>query len=118
MQRKRSPNTRHANANEKRFHAYTKESDCINCGRAGPSIVDHVAGATYKHNKVLIGHWFVIPLCVECDEVKTKGSNKVFVEKFGSSMAEFWLNHVINCSIKITGMMPKNVTDSIMDCGK
>ena len=49
----------------------------------GPSIVDHVFGATYKHLKTLIGMWCLLPLCPECDEVHTNGSIRAFTNKFG-----------------------------------
>jgi len=71
MQRPNSKNTRQANAEERRFHGWLKEHDCHWCKRSGPSIVDHARGSTFKHNKVLIGHWFCIPTCVECDTQKT-----------------------------------------------
>lgn len=93
MQRKPTKNTRGPNAEEKRFMAWTKEQPCINCGNPSPSIVDHVYGSCFKHLKVLIGHWFVIPLCVECDSVKTIGSCRGFINKFGS-LAALWLRSV------------------------
>lgn len=71
MQRKKSKNTRLANAEEKRFHGWLKEQPCVWCGNEGPSIVDHCRGATFKHNKTLIGHWFCLPCCVPCDTQKT-----------------------------------------------
>ena len=118
MQRKPTKNTRGANAAEKRFMAYTKHSDCINCGRVGPSIVDHVAGATYKHNKTLIGHWFVIPLCEVCDEVKTQESIRKFKQTFGITMAQLWAKHVTNWDVMTRENIPRDVQVAIMDCGK
>jgi len=73
MQRKTSKNRngRQASGDEKRFHRWLKEHDCVWCGNPGPSIVDHCKGATFSHNKVHIGHWFCLPQCVECDTEKT-----------------------------------------------
>lgn len=71
MQRRATKNTRGPNADEKRFQGWVKEQSCIWCQNPGPSIVDHCRGATFKHDKVLIGHWFVIPQCVTCDTQKT-----------------------------------------------
>ena len=71
MQRKATKNTRGPNAGEKRFQGWLKEQSCVWCGCAGPSIVDHCRGATFKHNKTLIGHWFCIPQCYQCDTDKT-----------------------------------------------
>ena len=95
MQRPRSKKTRHANAAEKRFHAYTKEADCIVCGQIGPSIVHHCKGSTFKHNKTLIGHMFVIPLCPMCDELPTKHSLARFIQEVGPQ-ATLWKKHIKN----------------------
>ena len=118
MQRKPTSNTRGRNAVEKRFQDYTKYSDCIQCNREGPSIVDHVAGSTYRHNKVLIGHWFVIPLCVECDTVKTQGSTRKFKQTFGVTMAQLWADHVTNWDVMTRENIPREVQLSILGCGK
>lgn len=113
MQRKPTKNTRVPNAAERSFQAWTKDCDCIVCGNPGPSIVDHCFGATFKHMKVLIGHWFVIPLCVECDNVKTHGSNKVFREMF-DSCSYLWDKHHMRCPC----IVPDEVIQAIDDWGK
>lgn len=77
MNRKPTKNTRGPNAAEKRFQGWIKQCDCTWCSNPGPSIVDHVKGATYKHNKVLIGHWFVLPNCQICDHQKTIEGKKL-----------------------------------------
>lgn len=77
MQRKPTKQSRGPNAAEKRFQTYIKHCSCTWCNNPGPSIVDHVKGATFKHNKVLIGHWFVLPSCVYCDKRKTIGGEKL-----------------------------------------
>lgn len=106
MQHRATRQSRSANAEEKRFHAYTKEADCICCGMPGPSIVDHCVGSSFKikHGlvSVLVGHWFCIPLCIECDSVTTKGSKRAFREAFGSQ-AELWLKHVDNSPLEPPG---------------
>jgi len=71
MQRKPTKNTRGPSAAEKRFQGWLKEQPCAWCGKQGPGIVDHARGATFKHNKTLIGHWFCLPVCVRCDHEKT-----------------------------------------------
>jgi len=92
MQRKKSKNTRLANADEKAFQAFTKESECICCGNY-PVIVDHIWGSTKKTyvdaERVLIGHYAVLPLCLECDSIKTQGSRKLFRQFMGSPIALF-----------------------------
>ncbi len=77
MQRKPTKNTRGPNAEEKRFQGWVKQQPCCWCGSESGSIVDHVMGATFKHNKTLIGHWFVLPDCAECDYKKTELGQKL-----------------------------------------
>jgi hypothetical protein len=93
MQRKPTRQSRGPNAEEKRFQGFTKEASCIACGNTGPSFVHHCEGATFKHNKILIGHYFVLPLCQLCDDVITRGSKKAFREAFGSQ-SELWAKHI------------------------
>lgn len=95
MQRKATRNTRGPNAEEKRFMGYTKECSCIACRNPGPSIGHHAEGATFKNNKVLVGHWFILPLCLSCDDVITRGSRKGFRELFGPQ-SELWIKHIEN----------------------
>jgi len=90
MQRKATKNTRAANAEEKAFQAWIKEQDCCGCGRSGPSIGDHCEGSTFKNNKVLVGHWFVIPLCVICDKVKTFGNHRDQFKVLGFKNSAKW----------------------------
>ena len=109
MQRKKSKKTRLANANEKRFMSWVKEQCCIQCGDY-PCHVDHAMGSTYRHNKVLIGMWYLLPLCGSCDEIKTNGSRRGFVNRFGL-MSELWIKLIENYHSEI----PKDVIDSILD---
>lgn len=60
MQRPRGKN-RHANAEEKRWHAWLKERPCCVSGWHGVH-VHHMYGSTFTHNKVLIGHLACTPL--------------------------------------------------------
>jgi len=110
MNRKPTNNTRGANAEERRFWAFTKESDCIVSGHPGPSIVQHCYGETFKHNKVLIGHWFIIPLCYDVDNIITVGSTTDFRAKFGPQ-CDLWLKHVGNGGFE----PPEEVIAAIMD---
>ena len=113
MQRKATKTTRAANAEEKKFQTFTKESDCIVCDNSGPSIVHHCMGATYKHNKVLIGHWFVLPLCQACDDVITHGSRRTFKDKFGLQ-SDYWHRHYAYSAVDA----PIDVYKAIMDCNE
>jgi hypothetical protein len=94
MQRKPTKNTRGPNAAEKRFQGWIKEQDCGFCDNPGPCIGDHARGATFKHNKVLAGHWFVVPRCAPCDTEKTiggkrlKNESRVWLELIGRYISE------------------------------
>jgi hypothetical protein len=124
MQRKATKNTRAANAHEKRYHAWVKEQSCCTCGNHGPSIVHHCEGATFKHNKVLVGHWFCIPLCLECDEVITKGSRRKFVEIFApqsalwSSVISKYIESIMPNIDLWKHLCPAEVIDSIESWGR
>jgi hypothetical protein len=76
MQRKSNSKTRGPNAEEKKFQLWLKGHDCVWCGNPGPGIVDHCRGATFRHNKILIGHRFCISQCWECDHRKTIGGKR------------------------------------------
>lgn len=71
MQRRATKNTRGANAQEKAFQGWLKYQPCYWCNSESGSIVDHCKGATFKHNKVLIGHWMCNSNCLICDTQKT-----------------------------------------------
>lgn len=70
-------NGRGANAAEKAFQGWVKYQPCCWCGSESGSIVDHVVGAKTGHNKVHIGHWFVLPNCEICDKKKTIDGQKL-----------------------------------------
>lgn len=90
MQRKPTKNTRGPNAQEKRFQGWLKEQPCCVCESIGPSIVHHCEGATFRNNKVLVGHAFCISLCYSCDSIVTLQSRKVFRSMFGAQ-SELWV---------------------------
>lgn len=120
MQRKPTKTTRGPNAEEKRFQAWLKEQPCCVTGKPGPSIVHHCEGATFKHNKVLIGHWFCIPLSQEVDDLITKGSRRAFREEYGPQ-SEWWFQ-VSNEYARSLGyasqIIPFEVCHAIMDWGR
>ena len=123
MQRKATKNTRSANRAEKSFHSWLKIQPCVTCNNSAPSIVHHCEGATFKHNKVLVGHWFCIPLCQECDDVITNGSRRAFINKFGAQ-SYFWsglieIFNLENYELSLSDIeCPQEVYDSIMDWGR
>jgi len=114
MQRKATKkSTRAALSDEKQFMKWVKDQDCIECGNS-PVIVDHMYGATFIHNKVLIGHWALLPLCDHCDPVKTNGSHKAYKEHFGRTQAKAWMGLVAkyDCYAEI---VPLDVFRAVMD---
>ncbi len=110
MQRKPTKNTRGPNSDEKRFQGWLKEQPCAWCGNDGPSIVDHVKGATFKHNKTLIGHWFVLPNCQSCDYTKTVEGKKL------GDYAKAWESVIWNYDKAMS--VPIAVEASIHDWGQ
>lgn len=82
MQRKSTRQSRGANAKESRYHKWVADQDCSCCGNCGPSIPHHVAGSSYKKDKRLIGHLFVIPVCHNCHTM-IDDEKPLFKEKFG-----------------------------------
>ena len=114
MRRATKRSTRAANAEEKRFMAWVKQQPCIQCQRPGPSIADHLYGSAFIHNKVLIGHWAIIPLCIECDAVKTRGNHRYYQEMFGETQADSWVRLVLYSPFE----PPQELIDAIEDWGR
>ena len=117
MQRKATKNTRGPNANEKAFQGWLKDRPCCACNHSAPSIVNHCEGATFKHNKVLIGHFFCIPLCQKCDDVITHGSRKQFRETFGPQ-SDLFLALAAEYDLMRPAIIPDDVIQSIADWGR
>lgn len=115
MQRKPTKNTRGPNAKEKRYIRYikTEKQCCDACGRYGPLVAHHCEGATFKHNKVLIGHWFLLGLCGHCDDIVTRGSRRAFREKYGPQ-ARIALKALEDYML-VGDQVPKDVLDAIRD---
>lgn len=111
MQSKPSKNRngRSANTQEKAFHGWVKHQPCCWCGSESGSIVDHVVGAKTGHNKVHIGHWFVLPNCEACDHKKTIEGKKL------GDYAEAWNNMVMQYSLscKKSSLPPNYVGEAI-----
>ncbi len=98
MNRKPTRQSRAANASEKRYHAWAKDQPCACCGSLSGSILDHWSGSSRKlysgTERVMVGHWLVVPLCQECDDIKTRGNSRAFAEAFGSWL-EVWTGFII-----------------------
>ena len=115
MQSKASKNRygRNANASEKRFQGWVKYKSCVWCGSQAGSIVDHVIGAKQGHNKVHIGHWFVLPNCAECDYKKTELGQKL------GDYSKAWHSLIIEYENEMDNEdLPIEVFDAIMAWGE
>ena len=116
MQRKPTSNTRGPNAQEKRFQDWIKCTECCVCG-SYPVILHHAEGSCWRHNKVLCGHWFVLPLCVEHDNIVTHGSRRKFRDECGSQ-ASFWIVQHDKYVDEGGVSAPEEVISAILDWGK
>lgn len=113
MQKKATKQSPAANAKERTFMATVKELPCCCCGNDGPSIVDHIYGSSKKlyngPERVHVGHYAVIPLCIHCDNVKTQGSRRVFENEFGRP-EHFWIIMIGDYDLDV----PENVYEAIL----
>ena len=84
----------------------------------------HVVGRTYKNNKVLIGPWFILPLCMRLHDVHSSDPLNVthYPKKFS---LEYGLQKDIFCemcdNLVIEGIIlpfGDNVLESIKDTRK
>lgn len=112
MQRKPSKKTRGVNAAEKRFMAWVKEQPCIITGEHGV-IVDHMYGSSFRHNRVLIGMWALLPLSPSVDSVKTNGSHRAYLSAFGETQAQSFMRLMETCPNELKP--PQDVIDAIED---
>lgn len=116
MNRKPTRQSRGPNAEERAHIAWVKDRGiCAACDSHVPVIAHHCEGATFKVRvgleRVLVGHWFVIGLCQECDDIVTHGSRRVFRERFGDQ-CDLWLIQAESYPKEI----PINVIQGIAQC--
>lgn len=60
------------NTQQKRWRETIRDLGCIACGWPSHIEIHHPVGATAKHNKQPIGHWWILPLCKSCHEAVTE----------------------------------------------
>lgn len=113
MQSKSSKNRngRAANQAEKNFQSWIKCRPCCWCGNESGSIVDHVVGSKYGHNKVHIGHRFVLPNCAVCDDQKTRLGQKL------GNYTEKWRHEIMDYFYETGNETPIDIVESIMHWG-
>lgn len=110
MNRKPNKQSRGANAQEKAFHGWLKHRSCCCCGNE-PVHVHHCVGSSYKHNRVLIGHWFCIPLCDECHKLR-HDHKKSFIFLYGPE-CDLWDGEAVH--LYSIADVPGDVYNAIMD---
>ena len=118
MNRKPTRQSRGPNAAEKKHMAWVNErSICAACNASGPVILHHCEGSTFKSRvgleRVLLGHWFVLGLCQNCDDIVTRRSRRAFREKFGDQ-SDLWLIQAESYPHEI----PLSVIQGISNCGR
>lgn len=117
MQRKPTQQSRGPNTAEKRFMTWVKAQPCAACMAPGPSIVHHAEGATWRNNKVLAGHWFLLSLCRLCDDVITQGSRRRFRLQFGPQSA-LWAVLMLRYQHETGDTVPEEVKRAILEWGR
>ena len=86
MQRKATKQSPGPTAAAKSFIAWTAYRPCVVCGNE-PVIVHHIYGSAKKLyvgvERVPVGHWAVLPLCQQHDDIVTNRSRRVFEDEHG-----------------------------------
>ena len=113
MKRKASKNTRGPNQKEKDFMWWLKHQRCVVSG-VEPVEVHHCKGSSFKHNKVLVGHWFCIPLSYteHRGPFGYHSGSKPWIEKHGAQ-SRLWLKMALKYPKQEE--IPKDVWDAILD---
>ena len=77
-----------------------REQGCIVTGQNDVQI-HHVLGRTYKHNKVLIGPWYILPLCMRLHDVHSNSPFNVthYPKRFAIEFGEQRNLFVTMCEI-------------------
>ena len=115
MRRKSSKNTRGPNADEKAFQAWLKQQPCATGGH-GITEVHHCKGSTFKHNKVLVGHWFCIPLSQSSHSAYHNGTKNW--RAMNGSQSNIWVIHIMDYAAETGKTPPGDVYDAIVDWGR
>lgn len=118
MQRKETRQSRGRRSDEAEFVRWLVDrSVCAACNSHGPGIIHHVEGSAFKKKvnlvTVILGHWYVLFLCKQCDDVVTFGSRRAFRDKFGPE-SDLWGIQAESYPKEI----PINVIQGIAQCGR
>lgn len=115
MQRRSTKNTRGPNANEKDFQSWLKFQPCC-VGGNGITEVHHCKGATFKHRKVLIGHWFCIPLSQSAHARYHAGTKNWRI--CHGSQSDLWSLKAAQYENETGKLIPNDVKLAIQDYGQ
>jgi len=116
--KRKAGQTRGEAAVEKRLMRWTKEQPCCICDNPGPSIVDHMYGSTFRHNKRLIGMIALLPYCQTCDDVKTSGNHNTHLRILGSTQAALWHDHIYRYMRQCDDVIEQADIDAVGDWGR
>jgi len=110
-------------AAQRRWQQTVADLGCI-VTRADPSQcqLHHVGGFTYKHNKVLIGPWFILPLHASLHDVGSDHPHNVthyrsaFTSNYGSQASLFF--KVVYAALHQGAPIPfeMDVLNTIQEC--
>ena len=116
MQRPATRQSRAADAAERRHITWIKERGvCAACGNDGGVIAHHMEGSSFRHQKLLLGHWMILGLCGPCDNIITRGSRRAFREAFGNQ-CDLWFKQLQEYPLRHE--IGQHEIDAIMDWGK
>lgn len=101
-------------AAQKRWREAVRELGSVISG--GPAVIHHPVGVTGKHNKVHIGHWWVIPLTDE--EHKALHAGETFVCESRKEFEKVAFETVLNNERFDDGAMTPTVYHAIMNYHK
>lgn len=110
MQRRATKQSRGPNAAEKRFLQWLKSRPCVVSGATGVE-VHHCMGSSAKQNKVLIGHWFCLPLSPEMHQ-SYHAASKAWRAEHGSQ-CDLWANLAIQYERETGEAIPNEVVTAI-----
>ena len=98
------------NAAQKRWREKVRGLGSIISG--GPAVIHHCVGRTAKHNKIHIGHWWIVPLTDK--EHKDLHAGRLDTPQISRKEAEKYL---FDRAVKRLGAddLPEGVYDAIME---
>ena len=100
-------------AAQKRWREAVRELGSIISG--GPAVIHHPVGRKGKHNKVDVGHWWVIPLADDEHKGLHKGDDFILEGSTRKQFEKFWFSRVLMDLEGNPDFPSEEVVDAIMD---